>query len=177
MKASVYFLFIGTIMVSSCRNRVQEASPDFSAVKARKNETLIKMNNYVARRNQDLIKQFVKRTSLEMSETGSGLWFGIYKEGNGILAKEGNIVNISYVLRLLDGTVVDSATITNPKTFRLGKGGVEPGLEEGMLLLRSGDHARFILPPHLAFGNFGDQKKIPPGAFLFYDLYLLGVKP
>jgi FKBP-type peptidyl-prolyl cis-trans isomerase FkpA len=177
MRIICSFILPGLIILSSCRDSVQKAPVDFSDINKKKNETLLNMNNYVARRNQELIGQFVKRTELDMKETGSGLWYGIYEEGKGKVVNKGDKVEFSYILKLLDGTPVDSASVSKPKILRSGKGGVESGLEEGILLLHEGDHAFFIIPPHLAFGNFGDQKKIPPGAFLFYDLCIVSVNP
>jgi len=46
-------------------------------------------------------------------------------------------------------------------------------LEEGLLLLHQGDKAKFIIPSHLAYGLLGDQKQIPPGATLVYDVELI----
>ncbi|MCB9013975.1 MAG: FKBP-type peptidyl-prolyl cis-trans isomerase [Bacteroidales bacterium] len=168
---SIYFFGL-ILLLTSCRHNVQEAPRDLDAEAGRKKEKLIDINNYVARRNNEMIARFVKRTNLNMKETGSGLWYGIYFKGKGREVKSGNIVKMSYSLRLLDGTPIDSAGSDHPKIFRTGKGGVESGLEEGVMLLHQGDSARFIIPPHLAYGNFGNQEKIPPGAFLFYDVYL-----
>jgi len=173
---SCYILLSVFLLALSCRNNVPDATTDPIEAK-RKNEALINMNTYVAKRNQELIERFVNRTGLNMKETGSGLWYEVYYHGNGDSARYGDIVAISYNLRLLDGTLVDSTSESKPKIFVVGKGGVEAGIEEGILLLQEGDSVRFILPPHLAFGNFGDQQKIPPSAFLFYDLCLIGVKP
>jgi len=175
MKIIVYYILLSLLILASCRAKIQEIPADFSAESLRKNETLIKMNSYVAKRNRELIRQFVKRTGLDMKETGSGLWYGIYSNGTGKSVKKGDIVELSYNLKLLDGTPVDSVSVIKPKAFKAGKGGVESGLEEGILLLKEGDRAWFIIPPHLAFGNFGDQEKIPAGSFLFYDLYLIEV--
>ena len=155
---------------------MQKPPVDYSGKSRKEDKALLNMNNYVVKRNQELIKQFVKRTGIEMQETGSGLWYGIYENSKGNPVKNGDIVELSYKLLLLDGTLIDSSGNKNPKVFRVGKGGVEAGLEEGALLLHVGDRARLIIPPHLAFGNFGDEKRIPPGAFLFYDLYVTGVK-
>jgi FKBP-type peptidyl-prolyl cis-trans isomerase FkpA len=177
MKIICSFILLSLIFLYSCRDSVQLPPVDHSNINKKKNETLLNINNYVVRRNQELISQFVKRTKLEMKETGSGLWYGIYEKGKGKAVNKGNKVEFSYILKLLDGTPVDSAWLGKPKIFRSGKGGVEAGLEEGILLLHEGDHAFFIIPPHLAFGNFGNQEKIPPGAFLFYDLYLISVNP
>jgi FKBP-type peptidyl-prolyl cis-trans isomerase len=177
MKILFYYILICSFILASCRDKIQEAPFDFSSEKTKKNEALIKMNSYLAKRNQELISQFIKRTGLRMKETGSGLWYGIYSQGNGKAVNPGDIVEISYDLKLLDGTPLDSASVSNPKAFRTGKGGVEAGLEEGVLFLHEGDRAWLIIPPHLAFGNYGNQEKIPSGAFLFYTIYLAGVKP
>lgn len=176
MRIVVFFILTALLSAFSCRRNIQENPPDVTGERVRRNESLIKMNNYVAKRNKELISRFVKRTSLKMEETGSGLWYEIYSRGNGKAVKPGDIVEITFYLRLLDGTPIDSASAAKPKSFRTGKGGVEAGLEEGVLLLHEGDSARFIIPPHLGFGNFGDQNKIPAGAFLFYDLSITRIK-
>ena len=177
VKISYCILFVAFAVFSSCQSTVQKAPADTFGAERIKQETLINMNTYVARRNQELIERFVSRTGLNLKVTGSGLWYGIYSFGTGVQAVSGNTVEIIYKLKLLDGTDIDSVTERKPKIFKLGKGGLEAGIEEGILLLHQGDSALFIIPPHLAFGNFGDQQKIPPGAILFYDLYLVSVKP
>lgn len=177
MRTSLSFILISIFLLTACRQEVQRTLPDTSSQSKKNDIALLKMNNYIAKRNQELISQFVKRTGLNAKETGSGLWIEIYEEGKGNRVNKGDIVVLSYYLRLLDGTPIDSALTISPKSFKSGKGGVESGLEEGVLLLNVGDKARLIIPPHLAYGNFGNDNKIPPGAFLFYDLYLIGVNP
>jgi len=54
---------------------------------------------------------------------------------------------------------------------------VESGLEEGILLLRVGDKATFIMPPHLAHGLQGDGDRIPARSIIMYDVLLLKVEP
>jgi FKBP-type peptidyl-prolyl cis-trans isomerase len=62
------------------------------------------------------------------------------------------------------------------KSFLIGKGGVESGLEEAILLMRKGDKARLVIPSHLAWGLLGDQKKIPPRTAIVYEMELLNLK-
>ncbi|MCA1747293.1 MAG: hypothetical protein LC655_06320 [Bacteroidales bacterium] len=45
-----------------------------------------------------------------------------------------------------------------------------------MLLLREGSKARFIIPPYLAHGNFGDMDKVPGSAILLTEVEVLEVK-
>jgi FKBP-type peptidyl-prolyl cis-trans isomerase len=58
----------------------------------------------------------------------------------------------------------------------IGKGGVEAGLEDGILLMHEGGRAKFIIPSHLAFGLTGNGNKIPPKSTLIYDIKLLKIK-
>jgi hypothetical protein len=118
MKIICSFILLSLIFLYSCRDSVQLPPVDHSNINKKKNETLLNMNNYVVRRNQELISQFVKRTKLEMKETGSGLWYGIYEKGKGKVVNKGNKVEFSYILKLLDGTPVDSAWLGKPKIFR-----------------------------------------------------------
>jgi FKBP-type peptidyl-prolyl cis-trans isomerase len=100
----------------------------------------------------------------------------IYKHGNGRKAIENKIAVYQYEVRLINGTFCYSSDKDGPKEVKLGHGEIERGLEEGILLMKIGDRAKFIVPSHLAFGLLGDQARIPPGATLVYDVELLKVK-
>lgn len=176
MRSINVVIFILTLLLTvSCRHNVQMDQPDFSSERLKKKEALIKLNKYIALRNQDLILSFVERTGWQMKNTGTGLWFEIISAGNGKPVSENSIVTYSYKVHLLDGTFCDSTSSVNLQAIKIGHGGVESGLEEALLLLREGDHARFIIPPHLAHGNFGNGSKIPPGAIIIYEIALLKV--
>jgi FKBP-type peptidyl-prolyl cis-trans isomerase FkpA len=171
----IIILFI-VAFLSSCFQPVQEDLPDLSVERNKKKEAFIKLNRYVARKNQDLIERFLERTGWKMKKTETGLWYEIYSIGKGKPVIKDCIVWYSYNSTLLDGTFCDSVSVEKPKTIKVGQGRVESGLEEALLLLKVGDRARFIIPPHLAYGNFGDGAKIPPGAIIIYDVYLIGLK-
>jgi FKBP-type peptidyl-prolyl cis-trans isomerase len=175
MKSIQFVFLIFFLLCLSCKRNVQEIPTDHSIVRKKEKEKLEKINNYVVKRNEELISQFVKRNGLEMTKTGSGLWFGIYEKGKGKQVTKDCSVYFYYTLRLLDGSLIDSVSVQAPRSFRVGRGGVESGLEEGILYMHEGDKAILIIPPHLAFGNFGDQGKIPPGAILFYDIHLIKI--
>ncbi len=139
-------------------------------------ETLIKTNRYLVEKDEERIRKFIRRHGWHMQKTGTGLWYEIYHHGTGPRVTSGKKVTILYTVRLLDGTLVYSSEESGPKVFTAGHGGVESGLEQGILLLRGGDKARFILPPLLAYGVPGDHKKIPPRSVIIYDLAVTNVE-
>ncbi len=136
-------------------------------------ESLVKVNKKMVKSEDEQIKDFIARYGWEMKQTGTGLWYMIYKDGFGPLAVKGQVAKVNFNVSLLNGEVCYSSDTEGLKEFQIGQGGVESGLEEGILLMKTGDRAKFIIPSHLAFGLLGDAKKIPAKAALVYDIELV----
>ncbi len=133
-------------------------------------DSLIKLNKRLVHSEKEEIDRFIKTKGWPMKETATGLRYFISQHGNGARARSGRMAVIRYKLSLLNGTLLDSSDKSGLKTFEIGHGGVERGLEEGILLLKVGDKAKFILPSHLAYGLTGEGSKIPPQSPLIYDI-------
>jgi FKBP-type peptidyl-prolyl cis-trans isomerase len=140
-------------------------------------EALVGANRILVKKDQEKIMAYVRRNNLTMKETSSGLWYGIERYGFGVKAQENALVTLKYKVSLLDGTVCYDSDSLGVKQFTIGKGGVESGLEEGVLFLSIGDKATFIMPPHLAHGLPGDGNKIPARSIIVYDVILLKAEP
>ena len=165
-------IIITLVTVMACR---QNSGSDSRQVPGTSQDDLVETNRILVRKDAEKIRAYVNRRNWKMLETETGLWYMILEESNGILAKEGYMATINFRISLLDGTVCYSSDIEDPKVFRIGQGGVESGLEEGILLMHEGDKARFIMPPHLAHGLLGDNNKIPPRAIILYDVELINL--
>lgn len=174
----LYIIFAILILISSSCGFNEEQSRQKSKKPGKKEikENLIRTNQYLVKAEEQNIIDFIKRHQYDMTETGSGLWYQIYHHGDGELAEKGKIAKLKFTISLLTGEVIYRTEKEGIKEFIIGKGGVESGLEEGILLLRVGDRARFIIPSHLAFGLLGDKDKIPEKATIVYDLELLNLK-
>jgi len=110
-------------------------------------------------------------------KTESGLYYKSLEKGNGGKASKGQKVSVHYEGMLPDGQVFDSSFKRNqPIDFNLGTGQVIPGWDEGIALLEVGEKARFVIPPHLAYGSRGAGGVIPPNATLVFDVQLVAIK-
>ena len=136
---------------------------------------MVEVNKILVRKDRQLIKGYVERHGLNMQESKTGLWYHVYDKGNGTPAETGKIATINYKISLLDGKVCYNSETEGPKTFTIGRGSIESGLEEGILMLNAGGKAKFIMPPHLAYGLPGDDNKIPPRAIIVYDVEVLSI--
>ena len=170
---TLIILFLPVLI--SCKNEVQEIEN-----RAKKEESiqkaLVDVNQYMTRRNMKHIQNFVRRSEWPMKRTQTGLWYWVYDSVGAQGVEENDIVSYSYTRRLINGALLDSIPKEKPVAVQLGQGGIERGIEEGLLKMTIGSKAKFILPPHLAFGNFGDMENVPPGAILIYDVYLQNKK-
>lgn len=133
-------------------------------------DPLIKANQEAVRAEAEQIDDFIRRYRWKMQSTDTGIRYMITKAGSGARAETGRRVELEYILSLLTGDTVYSSSTEGPLMFQVGKGQVITGLEEAILLLSVGDHAKIIIPSHLAFGLIGDQNKIHHKASLVYDV-------
>jgi len=159
------------MFATACKKQTQK--PISEEEIRRTEEALIEVNRMLVNQDQEKIKAYVDESGWNMNVTETGLWYGIYENGNGVKAETGMTVSLEYKLSLIDGRILYTSESMGPKIFRIGQGGVESGLEEAILFLREGDRARLILPPHLAHGLTGDGNKIPARAIIVYDIKVL----
>ncbi len=136
---------------------------------------LLKANRGLVNKENAEIDSYVLRRNWKMKQTGSGLRYRIYHQGNGANAEAGKFAFIKYKITLLNGTEC-YRNLDKPERFLIDRDNVESGLHEGIKLLHVGDKATFILPPHLAHGLIGDREKIPPLSTIIYDVELVSIK-
>jgi len=108
--------------------------------------------------------------------TVSGLKYAIVSSGDGPSVEAGKVLTVQYSGYLQDGTLFDSSVERDePIQFVVGQGQVIPGWDEGMLLLKKGDKARFIVPPQLGYGDM-ELEKIPANSTLIFDVEIVDIK-
>ena len=109
--------------------------------------------------------------------TESGLQFIDLETRSGALPDEGQNITVDYTGTFLDGTVFDTSRTENraPFSFNLGTGQVIQGWDEGLATLTAGSRRQLIIPPDLAYGEFGIPGAIPPNSTLIFDVELLNI--
>ncbi len=134
------------------------------------NESLEEANRNFLIQEAGLINDYIEYHKLNVIQTGTGLRYQIHDQGDDDLIEEGDIITLEYEVRLLNGNLIYSSENDGNKTFLVGRGGVESGLEEAVLKLSKNSVATLILPAHLAYGLTGDGNKVPHRATLVYKI-------
>src|ERR1044071_5656133 len=84
----------------------------------------------------------------------SGLQYRILRSGTGKRPGGNDIIRLSYAIRLINGTVVDSTTPVLPATLAVSSVAMA-GLAEALSLMHTGDRWQLAIPANLAFGGKG----------------------
>jgi FKBP-type peptidyl-prolyl cis-trans isomerase len=121
-----------------------------------------------------LLAEYIAEQKIAVKPTASGLYYVETLKGKGVKAEKGKQVTIHFVGKLLDGTVFNSSIDRGePMVFDLGDKDIPLGITEGLLLMKEGGKATFIIPSALAFGDGGGR--FPPYATLVFDIELVKV--
>ena len=96
--------------------------------------------------------------------------------GQGVEAKEGNVITVNYTGWLENETQFDSSLSPgrDPLVITLGAGQVIQGWDEGIPGMKVGGKRRLTIPPHLGYGNQA-VGEIPANSTLIFEIDLLGV--
>lgn len=136
------------------------------------------------------IEAYAAEKGLNVQKTENGLYYVIEQEGTGEATTPGTTMYVNYAGYLLDGTLFDTslpeiAKANNifqeerpyePLSVNVGMGQVIPGWDEGLMLLKKGSKAKFLIPSPLAYGEAGAGAMIPANSILIFDVEVTDVQ-
>ena len=120
------------------------------------------------------LTEYLAKNKIEVQPTASGLYYVRTQEGNGEKPECGQMVQVHYTGRLLDGTLFDSSIERGePITIPIGVGQVIPGWDEGIMMMSKGEKGVLYIPYYLAYGDRQAGDKITPFSNLVFDVELI----
>lgn len=104
----------------------------------------------------------------------AGGWYNIADKGQGRHLRTTDLVVLSVVGRLPDGTVFDGSGLQGQtKTARVGA--LLPAVAIGLQRVGPGGHLTVVIPPARGYGDTGMPPSIPGGATLIFDITVKGL--
>ena len=132
---------------------------------------IVKVNQLELQKENDEMDAYERSHQLNFLKSNSGIRYFVYKHSvKGDSIKNKMLVTLDFELKLLDGTLCYSSKNEGRKEMIVGADEAESGLHKGLLFLKRGDKALFLLPSVLAHGLMGDYKKIPPQMPIVFDV-------
>lgn len=122
-----------------------------------------------------ILRQYMKDNGIKGIETESGMFIAVTKKGTGEQPQPGSEVSVHYTGKLLNGEVFDSSVGRGtPIRFKVGVGQVIRGWDEGILTMKVGEKAIFLIPSPLAYGE-RDMGEIPSNSPLIFEVELMEI--
>jgi|AntDeeMinimDraft_5_1070356.scaffolds.fasta_scaffold00669_3 peptidylprolyl isomerase len=154
--------------VQTFKSEVKQRETELAEKKAKAEKARQAMAAKIDSQINDMAEGFKK--------TNSGLRYKITeKNKSGKKPVPGQQVKVHYTGKLPSGKVFDSSRKRGkPISFPIGTGKVIAGWDEGIQLLKTGEKARFIIPPSLGYGQ-RSVGPIPANSALIFDVELISV--
>jgi len=164
------FLMVGMACQQKQHSKKETHSIDQNSTEFK--ERLIQQNRQLISEEIELIDAYIERYGLKMDTTSTGLRYKIENRTTGKEVRLMNDVSISYSVSLLNGSLCYSSDSSGLLTFTIGQSNQPSGLQEGLLKLREGESAMFIIPSYLAYGVSGDGICVPGSSSLLFKVKL-----
>jgi peptidylprolyl isomerase len=116
------------------------------------------------------------KPAVKTTTTPSGLQYVDLVVGKGPQPKHGDTVVVNYTGTFTNGKVFDTSVGKKPFEFKLGRGEVIKGWDEGVASMHVGGKRKLVIPPDLAYGSGGYPGVIPPNSTLTFVVELLQIK-
>ena len=167
------YILTGLFLLAGCGDAGRTVENNNTVASAnRQKEILMEHNRLLIAEEMNRIEAYTQRMGWNMDTTSTGLKVMLLDSTEGRLARLMDRVSVTYTLSLLDGTRCYSSDSTGTLELIIGQS-VEPaGLQQGLLRLREGESALFVVPSYLAFGITGDGQCIPGSSSLVYQVRL-----
>lgn len=158
-----YFLLILISSVSSCTldNRTEE---------------------FREQEKQEIQRFLSENDNLDFELKNSGLYYLDTEVGTGVQVDIYDTLHILYSAKFLNGTVFDSCVGLDTLDYIMNEYYSIPGFHEGLMYMKAGGKAMFLIPSGLAFGvseityqGYKGAVKIPGFTPLIFDVELLSI--
>lgn len=161
MVRRLFFSAFVAVLLSACGSNDAPQIPANKLPVDHTKENLIEYNRQYVEFEEDEINHYTDSLHLKMEKSPEGIRYTIIEKGNGRLPVDGQIVDITYSVALLNGEHCDELTNRHTKV-EMGKGKLPTGIEKAVSMLSVGGRGDFIIPALLAYGVSGRDNCVPP---------------
>ncbi len=134
-------------------------------------EKMRKLGEQIIERDQKFVAEMRQKPGYTVQP--SGLIYKIIEQGGGKIPTNDDFVRMHVVVKLTDGTIIDSTYGGRPHEIPVQV--VYPGWNEALRMMPEGSIWELIVPPHLGFRELGFGDKIPPHAALQLKVELIKI--
>ena len=162
--------------VFSCTEEKETENHIEKPIEYSKEKSIELFKEFTEEEKEEIDNFIYRHKDWDLVSTETGLFYGIYVQGEGETIKTGQTAIVRYEISGLDGEIYYKSDSIATENFKVDKSDIESGIHQGIKFLSKGAKGKFIIPSHLAHGLIGDMDKIPPLTAVIYDIELVDIK-
>lgn len=169
----LFIITISSILLLNYSCKQPEARKPISQKSGEFIRKSIERNQKLKNQEETFILNLIKKDSTNTyQESGNGFWYTYIKKDTITSPKPtlGDVINFDYNLKYVNGNTIYSKKELTNQNYAIDKETLFFGLREAVKLLQAGESATFIFPSQLAYGYYGDEKKIGPNVPLISEV-------
>ncbi|MCB0479085.1 MAG: FKBP-type peptidyl-prolyl cis-trans isomerase [Crocinitomicaceae bacterium] len=174
MMKTIYIFLIGSLFWSCAEEKKPEEIKE--APKYDKEQSIEMFKGFAEEEKEEIENFIMRHPDWKLQFTETGLYYSVYKPGEGENIQYGQTAVVRYEISGLDGSVYYKSDSLKTESFKVDKADIESGIHQGIKYMNKGSKAKFIIPSHLAHGLIGDMDKIPALASVIYDVELVDIQ-
>ena len=129
--------------------------------------------------DDEKLSKHISDNNIQAQKNSWGFYYqAIVTNDTGRTLSRNNVVDFTYKISLLDGTVLEESTLENQLSGRfklLNRSIVPEALDKGISLMKTGEKFRFYIPAYLAYGYYGNTT-IPANSHFIVEIAVTGVQ-
>lgn len=114
------------------------------------------------------------RSQSGVRATSDGLQYQVLAQGSGPKPTANDTVQINYTGTFVNGQEFDASAKHGSGPASIALTSVFPGFREGLMMMPTGSHYKFVIPSDLAYGA-QPKNGFPPNATLIFDVTLVKI--
>lgn len=111
------------------------------------------------------------------SENGFWYYYNTKIETDSITPGFGDLVNYNYDVKSLNGQLIYSKEELKTQNYSMDQEELFTGLREGLKLMKAGETVTFLFPSQMAYGYYGDEKRIGTNVPLICQVTVNSITP
>lgn len=178
MNKAIYLIIFCFIILTSCQQKQEARRPITTATSTFFKESVAR-NKKILAKEETIIEEIIHKDSTNLYiSSADGFWYTYVTKDtlSTYTPQENDIVVFEYDVKKLNNMPIYTKENIGVTSYKVDKENLFPGMQKAIKLLKKNEEAIFLFPSSLAYGYYGDQKKIGVNVPLKTSIHILDIQ-
>jgi FKBP-type peptidyl-prolyl cis-trans isomerase FkpA len=160
----------------ACKNKVIQKPVNYENDREKFMEFSQDRNKQILAEDNELIAAYMDSIGQDFNRTQYGFWISNSGKTTETMAKAGDVVKYDYEVYNFSNEIIYSQEELGTQTIMMGRTDLPRGMQVALQMIEEGDSATVLLPSFLAYGGYGDRKKVKGNEPLIFKIHIQDIE-